>query len=209
MIISAEQMTLLDVDALLLKVEQQTPISEFVFGHTKTQIEYFQTSSQSGNEKWEYWQHILQLRSLHSSVREQRVALDELAYEIDDASSWWPIWSQKKRRRSLPRLSLKKESILSVIKEKTNEIRCHLEVIDRKYSHLKNLTEADILNEEGDYWAMRLGRQLGASRLSRLLGLSESEILAVLALPQEQQRKVFVGMNDLLNTSNLLEGKYD
>jgi hypothetical protein len=204
-----EQIEPLDVDALLLKLEQQTPIDEFVFGHTQTQIEYFQTSSQSGNEKWEYWQHILQLRSLHTTVREQRVALDELNYELEDALSWWPIWSRKKRRRALPRLGIKKDAIKRVIKEKANEIKCHLDVIDRKYSHLKELKEEDILKEESAYWSMRLGRQLGASRLSRVLGISESEVLAVLALPKDQQQKVFGSMTEFLNTSHLLGGKND
>jgi hypothetical protein len=196
-----QRLYLLDVDEVLSQVEQTTPVGEFVFGHTQTQIEYFQTSSQHGNEKWEYWQHILQLRTLHSTVREQRVSFDELIFEIEDASSWWPFWNQAKRKRGLPRLLLKKDSIQKTINEKLNEIKCHLEVIDRKYSHLKDLKEKDILSDESGYWTKRLGRQLGASRISRLLGISEGEVLAVLALPTEQRQQVFREMGDLLSTS--------
>ena len=197
----AERIKLLKVDQLLEEVERTTPINEFVFGHTQTQIEYFQTSSQQGNEKWEYWQHILQLRTLHSTVREQRVSLDELAFEIEDTSSWWPFWNRARRKRGLPRLLLKKDSIQKTINEKLNEIKCHLEVIDRKYSHLRKLKEEDILTDESDYWAKRLGRQLGASRLSRSLGISEGEVLAVLALPAEQQQQVVREMKELLSAS--------
>lgn len=187
--------------ATLQKLELTTPISSFKFGHTPMQIEYFQTSNQQGNEKWEYWQHILQLKSLHSTLAGLKVSYDELNYEIQDAIQFWPPWSKKKRTRLLPRLQLKLSDIQRSIEEKTREVEYHLEIIERRYQHLKNITEDAILKDEPAYWSHRLGRQLGASHLGRLLGVSESEILAVLSLPSEQQHQVFEGMRHLLGTA--------
>ena len=186
------------------KLELMTPINSFKFGHTPIQIEYFQTSNQQGNEKWEYWQHILQLRALHASLCEMKVSYDETVYEIDDAKSIWPLWTRKKRKRSIPRLQLKLNTIQRSIDEKTREVDCHLEVIERRYQHLKTLTEEEIIKDENAYWARRLGRQLGASHLSRLLGVSDGELLAVLSLPQDQQKQVFEGMRQLLGSATPL-----
>lgn len=182
---------------LLLKdLEHRTNL--FKFGHTPMQIEYFQTSSQQGNEKWEYWQHILQLKSLHSALSELQISYDEIEYEIEDAESFWPFWNRRKRARNIPKLKFKRASILRSIKEKSREAEYHLEVIERKYSHLKDISEEEILKDEASYWTLRLGRQLGASHLGRVLGVSESELLAVLSLPHEEQRKIFEGMKHLL-----------
>jgi len=187
------------------KLELMTPINSFKFGHTPLQIEFFQTSNQQGNEKWEYLQHILQLRSLHTTLCELKIAYDETTYELEDADSFWPIWTRKKRNRSIPRFRLKLTTIQKSIAEKTREVDYHLEIIDRRYKHLKALSEDDIISDETSYWASRLGRQLGASHLGKVLGVSESELLAVLSLPQEQQRQVFEGMRQLLgNTTALL-----
>jgi len=186
------------------KLELMTPISSFKFGHTPLQIEFFQTANQQGNEKWEYWQHILQLRGLHTSLCEMKVSYDETVYEIDDAKSIWPFWTRKKRKRSIPRLQLKLNTIQRSIDEKTREVDCHLEVIERRYQHLKTLTEEEIIKDENAYWARRLGRQLGASHLSRLLGVSDGELLAVLSLPPDQQKQVFEGMRQLLGSATPL-----
>jgi hypothetical protein len=131
-----------------------------------------------------------------------RITYDETQYEINDAMSLWPFWSYKKRRRSLARLRFKLDTIQRSIEEKTREVQYHLTVIDRKYSHLKKMTEDEIISSEGSYWAMRLGRQLGASHMSRIMGVSESELLAVLALPKEQQQQIFSGMRMLLTDVN-------
>lgn len=186
------------------KLELMTPICSFKFGHTPMQIEYFQTANQQGNEKWEYWQHILQLKALHSSLSELQVSVAEVKYELEDATCLWPFWTKKKRERNIPRLQLKLGSLVRSVEEKTREVEYHLEIIDRRYPHLKTLTEEDILKEETSYWSLRLGRQLGASHLGRLLGVSESELLAVLALPIEQQRQVFDGMRQTLGTATPL-----
>lgn len=186
------------------KLELMTPISSFKFGHTPMQIEYFQTSNQQGNEKWEYWQHILQLRALHTSLCEMKVSYDETVYEMEDAQNLWPLWTRKKRKRTIPRLQLKLNTLQRSIDEKTKEVDCHLEVIERRYLHLKTLTEDEIINDEEAYWARRLGRQLGASHLGRILGVSDGELLAVLSLPPEQQKQVFEGMRQLLGTATPL-----
>jgi hypothetical protein len=204
-----EELELEQADLLLHRLEKHIPINEFMFGHTRTQIEYFQTSNQNGDPKWEYWQHVLQLRSLYVGVKEQKLTISEIDDDLADAVSWWPFWSRKKRKRKVARLQFNKETALRILREKTNEIQNHLDVIDKKYSEFKDLPEAEILKDEQQYWTRRLGRQLGASRLSRLLGLSESEVLAVLALPKQQQQKVFQSMQVVLNDAQLLEETHD
>lgn len=190
---------------LLTKLTEFTPLNEFKFGHSPIQLEYFQTAQQRGNEKWEYWQHVLQLRSVQQSLEELKVSKDDLEYEILDALKFWPPWNLSKRKRSLPRLNLKKKYLQRSLDEKALEATRHLALINDKYAHLKELTEDDILKEEPDYWAMRLGRQLGAAHLGRVLGVSDGELLAVLSLPQEQQRQVFDSMKLLIGKSaNLL-----
>lgn len=182
----------------LNRIRSLPAVSSFKFGHTPIQIEFFQTSNQQGDEKWEYWQHILQLKSLEGTLQELQISFDEIQNEIDDAVSIWPFWSIKKRLRKIPRLHFRQSTLLRSIAEKSREVDVHLNIIDRKYTHLKSLTEDDILKDESEYWSRRLSRQLGASHLGRLLGVSESELLAVLALPSEQQKKIFDGMKQLL-----------
>jgi len=186
------------IDDLIARLEDETPILEFKFGHTPIQIEYFQISNQQGNDKWEYWQHILQLKALHNTLCELKLSYDETMYELDDANHFWPFWTKKQRQRTIPRLEFKLTNIQKSITEKSRETEYHLEVINRKYQHLKNITEDEIFKDESNYWTQRLGKQLGTSHLSRLLGVSEGELLAVLALPHDQQRQVFDGMRQLL-----------
>jgi hypothetical protein len=183
------------------KLEDTTAIGSFKFGHTPLQVEFFQTASQQGNEKWEYWQHVLQMRALHATLCELKVSCDEALAEIQDAKRFWPPWSATRRKRRLPRLELRLSSMRRAIEEKSREAGFHMEVVDRRYGHLKHLTEDDILADEADYWVCRLGRQLGASQLGRVLGIPESEILAVLALPADQQKKVFEGMRLFLGAA--------
>jgi len=123
------------IDDIIYKLEQDTPIKSFKFGHTPIQIEYFQTSSQQGNEKWEYWQHILQLKALHSALCELKISYNETNYDLKDANTIWPFWSYDKRKRSIPRIQFKLDSIQKSIDEKTRESEYHIEIIDRKYSH--------------------------------------------------------------------------
>jgi hypothetical protein len=180
----------------LKKLEHLT--DSFKFGHTPIQIEYFQTSNQQGNEKWEYWQHILQLRSLYTTLSDLTISYNETEYELEDAESLWPIWSIKKRQRTTPRIKFKLKGIIRSLEEKEREVIYHLDVIEKKYSHLKTLTEEEILKDEASYWTLRLGRQLGASHLGKLLGISDGELLAVLSLPKDKQLQVFEGMRQLL-----------
>lgn len=190
-----------ELDELIEKLEFETPIQSFKFGHTPLQIEYFQTSSQQGNDRWEYWQHILQLKSLHSSLCDLQLSYNETLYEIEDAERFWPLWTFNKRKRCRPRLRFKLKTIQKSIDEKSREVEYHLEIIDRKYQHLKSITEDDILKEETSYWTQRLGKQLAVSHLGRILGVSEGELSAVLALPIEQQRQIFHGMRQLLSVT--------
>jgi len=191
----------MSLNATLDRLENFSALKDFKFGHTPLQLEYFQTSSQRGNEKWEYWQHVLQLRALHSTLEDLQVTANEVEFEIQDALSFWPFWTKERRRRKLPRLKLKKEQIQRSLDEKALEADRHLGIIEKRYAHLKDIKEDEILKDETSYWTLRLGRQLGAAHLGRVLGIPEGDLLAVLALPHEQQRQVFDSMKLIINAS--------
>ena len=181
---------------ILEKLEAFAPIHNFKFGHTRTQIEFFMTSSQQGSEKFCYWQHVLQLRALYLSLL-------ELYSQLLDADvggrKWWKLESSASFVRRKKKAGIKGKQILLSIEEKKQEAEHHLDVLRTKYAHLDGITEEDILKEDATYWAMRLGKQLAVSRLSRVLGINEGEMSAVLSLPKEQQAQVLNAMHEVLN----------
>ncbi len=191
------------IDKILERIEATSALS-FAFGHTPVQMEYFQTINQSGQEKWEYWQHVLQLKALYNALKESEIAYNEVAAELAEAKAFWPIWNRKKRRQRVPRLVFKLDNLLSTQKEKGKEADYHLHLIDTKYSHLKDLTEDDIIKEDVDYWTHRLGRQLGAAYMSRVLGISEGEVLSLLSLPSAYQKEVLTSMQHVLGKAKCL-----
>jgi hypothetical protein len=183
----------------LLKRLQDLPA--FTFGHSRLQLECFQTLQQNGSPEWEYFQHIIQLRGLRDTIEEMTLSLEDLNWEIEDAKKWWPPWSLTKRKRTLRRLELKQKVLARNIKEKEREAEIHLEIIDQRYGPQQKAlkTNSDLEKTEGEYWSKRLGRQLAVSHLARQLGVGEGEVAAVLSLPQEEQRRVLESMKTLLN----------
>lgn len=189
---------------LLSSLEEYAPIHSYVFGHTPLQMEYFKVSAQQGDEHFEYWHQVLQLKSLYSSLRELEIQKEEKTFELKDARSWWPFWSRRNRCQKIPRLKFELEKIEQNLAEKTREASFHLDLLKTKYSHLEHLSEQEILAKDRDYWARRLSRQLAVSHLSRVLGVGEGELGAVLSLPKEQQGEVLRSMLSLVESSKSL-----
>jgi len=189
----------------LKKLENFAPVNDFKFGHSPLQIEYFQTAKQQGSEPWEYYQHILQLKALNMALKEMEVEIFEIDCQIRDAKKFWPFWSLKKRKELLPRLFLREESILRVIREKEREVGYHLEIIERRFSQFKEYSEEEIFKSEKEYWITRIKRQLATSHLSRLLAVSEGELSALMSLPVDFQKEILDSLKiSLKNNQDLL-----
>ena len=183
---------------LLDQLDSFQPL-DFTFGHTPVQVEHFRTQQQRGDPRFEYWQHLVQLRALRAALRESQLDQQDLEAEIAAADHWWPVWNRRARRRRLPRLHHRHDQLLVNRRERESEARLHLDCIERRYRHLTGSTEAEILAGEPHYWAVRLGRQLAASHLARTLGVGEGEIAAVMALPVADQRAALLQMAQLLD----------
>ena len=188
----------------ILDLLEKFPPLDFVFGHTPVQVEHFRTQQQRGDLRFEYWQHLVQLRALRTALHEGQLDEQDLLDEIADAGRAWPWWTSARRARRLPRLRHRLERLRDVQRERESEARLHLDCIERRYGDLTTLTEAEILAGEPQYWAVRLGRQLATSHLSRVLGVGEGELAAVMALPVDQQTAALAQMAQILEGSKKL-----
>lgn len=176
-----------------------SPIHEFTFGHTPFQVRYFKTTSQKGCREFEYWQQVLQLKTLDQSLREAEVEREEICGEIDDAQSWWPFWNRKQRRRKLARLYLRLSQVGRRIFDQEAEAARHIQVIESDYADLTGLTEAEIFAKEPEYWTQRLSRQVALGTMGAKLGISSGDLTAIAALPEDVQVRVF----DLISANQL------
>jgi hypothetical protein len=167
-----------------------SPVQTYRFGHTPTQIEYFKTLQQQGCPAFVYWQHVLQLKTLHDSMKEAQFEIAELEWEINAAERFWPPWSRGQRQRKLPRLKFKLSKLRESFEQKSREAGTTLNIIRTQFSDYVTMTEDDIFAQEKEYWTIRLGKQLVCSQLSRQLGVSEGSLEAVLSLPNRQQQEI-------------------
>jgi len=182
---------------------------DYVFGHTPTQIEHFMTTSQQGSRPFEFWQHVLQLRALYRSLQEMDLQAEDLYHRKEDASALWPFWTRKKRLRGLARIEHEAVLLSEQRREKLQEVEVHLEIIDRKYSDLKGLPEAEILRGDKDYWTTRLAKQMALGRSAMQLGVSVGDLSAVMTLDEADQKEVLNKMVGALQLHEkvLLPGK--
>lgn len=185
-----------DVTNLLSKLDTYKPLKEYTFGHTPLQMSVFKTTQQQGCETYEYWHQVLQLRSLKDSLEELNIQSSELADEINNCKSIWPIWSRKKRQKKIPRLEFQLKKITRSISEKSREAEFHYNLLQDRYKHLENLSEAEILEKDKDYWIHRLRKQVAISQLSRKLGVGEGELSAIVSLPLESRQKILQGIEE-------------
>lgn len=189
---------IVDILPLLKELQAFGPIHEFKFGHTKTQLEYFTTANQQGNEKFAYWQHILQLRALYLSLTEMQIKLLESDEALKSKRKWWRLESLSKYNIRRYKLLLQRSQLAMSINEKKQEAEQHIEIIETRYAHLQGLDESAILAEDEDYWATRLGRQLAVSHLARVLGIGEGEMSAVMALPEDLRMHAVTAMRGVI-----------
>lgn len=173
---------------IIEKLENFKPIKDYCFGHTPLQIEHFQTNSHKGSRKFEYWQHVLQLKGLYRAIKELDLDFEEAKNELVFRTKWWAFWRSRKK---VPRLTWKVELLGQTLKEKSTEADRHLKIIDEKYFDLKTISEEDILKEEENYWITRLSRQMAFANLANKFHLPVGDITAVMGLPNDLQQSIF------------------
>jgi hypothetical protein len=195
---------MLDIDDLIAKLDQYKPLQTYAFGHTPVQITHFKTMQQNGSELFEYWHHVLQLRTLRDSLEEMELQRDDIQHEITVCEKIWPFWNFSERQRKIPRLIFQLRKINRTLVEKAREAKTHYDILKTQYSKFEDLREEEILEQDKEYWAHRLGKQLATSRMSRALGVGEGELAAVLSLPKEEQQKILQSMAHSIEDSMLL-----
>ena len=184
---------------LLKELQGFGPIHDFKFGHTRTQLEYFTTANQQGNEKFAYWQHVLQLRALYLSLTEMQIKILESDEALRSKRKWWRFENKNQYNIRRYKLLLQRNQLSMSINEKKLEAEQHVDIINTRYQHLLELDESAILDEDQEYWAARLGRQLAVSHLARVLGIGEGEMSAVMSLPQEQRMLAIDAMREVVS----------
>jgi hypothetical protein len=191
---------------ILSKLENFKPIKDYCFGHTPMQISCFQTTAQKGSRKFEYWQHVLQLKGLYRTIKESELDLADIKRELLFWSNKWAFW---RSRVKIPRLIWKVELVEQTIKEKSKEAERHLSIINEFYFDLITSTEDDILKEEADYWVSRLSRQMAFSNLAQKFHIPVGDMTAVMSLPDGVREAVFEKASDYIKNPAFLTSLKD
>lgn len=190
---------------ILSQIEKEIPLlKELHLGHTPMQIEYFKTAPQRGNRKFEFLQHLIQMKALSSAVRELWFDVEEAQIDLESCS-WWKFWVRPSRRAlQRKRLGHKLENLKRKLDDIQVELTGHLRVVLTKFGDLLELSEQEILRDEGEYWVHRLAGQLAHAKLALQHGLPAGEVAAVAALPSalrskiwEEAQKLFLGQKQL------------
>lgn len=189
---------------ILLARAELLPIDDFKFGHTQTQIESFKVQAQSGCREFEYWQQVLQIRSLRDSIVETQLDVEDTKAEEAKAAHWFPFWNRSTRTSLLPRIRWRLSKQKRSLAEKSSELERHLNVVDSKYEDLKCLTEEQILSKEQQYWAMRLAKQMASQHIATKWLVNAGDMSAVLSLPVEVREQVLSDVLQLIAKPELL-----
>lgn len=176
------------------KLSKFEPLRRFHFGHTPFQIEHFKTTSQKGDRRFEYWQHVLQLKSLDRGIKELLLDIADIEDQIADAKAWMPFWNRSRRKRQIPRLTHRLSTLTEGLEERKLEAVRTFEVLQRSFSDLFALTEEELFAGEGAYWVTRLTKQIQANALAMRYGITAGDVSAVMSLPEEEQAKVLASM---------------
>lgn len=184
------------------KIEGELPLLEKLhLGHTPFQIQYFKTTQQRGSKKFEYWQHLIQIKSLAKTVEDLNFDLEEALLEKKELNRWWKKSSRNTLK--LKRLEAKVRDLQRSLDDKELECQRHVTLVKTDFSDMLHLTENEILKDEEQYWIQRLSRQLAFNRLAMEKGLSSGDVQAVASLPPETTQKILIEAQNLLNTGKL------
>jgi len=175
---------------IINELDNFNPIKEFKFGHTPLQIEFFQTNTHKGSRKFEYWQHVLQLKSLRKIIKETEFDIEDAKRELKKANKFLPFFTRSERKLLIPRLSWKVELLNQQLQEKITEAKRHLDIIKKHYADLKDITEDEIFEDEQNYWVTRLTRQITFAHLANKFQLPLGDITAIMSLPNNLQIEI-------------------
>jgi len=187
----------------LEELEKEIPLlSSLHLGHTPFQIEFFKTTQQRGCRKFEYWQHLIQIKSLARALEDNLFDLEETKLDLDQMKSWWKL-STARRKLKIRRVEAKIRDLAKSKADRDLECQRHVEIIKRDYSDLLSMSENEILKDEEQYWVNRLSRQLAFNRFAAEKGLSPGDVQAVASLPPQTTQKILQEAHSLLATGVL------
>lgn len=191
--------------SVIQQLDNFAPLKTYSLGHTPFQIEHFKTTSQRGSPKFEYWQHVVQLKAFWRSLKATELDLDDARAEVESQASWVFPWNKDRKKRALNRAKLKLEELETAFKEKSLEAQRHLDVIDRNYKEFVSLTEEEILQDEEFYWVTRLSRQIAFSALAAKTAINVGDLTAMASLPDALQKRVLQAVRGVLEDHARLE----
>ena len=194
------------MNAIKDRLANFSPLSTYNFGHSPIQIEHFKTAQQTGNRNFEFWHHVLQLKAINCSITELTFDLEEAEFILEGCRAFWPPWTRSKRKRKKVKLEWQVEQRESSLRQKYHEAELTLDIIEKKFSDLISATEQQLFKSEREYWVTRFSRQLAAAQIARHLGTSTGDIQSIMALPDEDQRKI-LNITQAIVASNALTAR--
>jgi len=191
--------------SIINRLDKFEPLRTYSLGHTPFQIEHFKTTSQKGSRKFEYWQHVVQLKAFWRSLKVSELDIEEAQAEVERLSKWHFFWNKARKTRELKRAKLKLEELQTGFKEKSLEAKRHMDLIDRDFKDLVSLSEDEILQDEEFYWITRLSRQIAFSALAGKTGINVGDVTAMASLPEDLQKSVLQAVRGVLADHAKLE----
>jgi len=195
----------MDLPEVVKDLEGFEPLHKYLFGHSPFQIQFFKNSSQRGSDKFEYWNQVLQLKSLYQSIKELQLEREELVGELGDCGRFFPPWSRRSRRRKIPRLRWQLDKIDGSIKSKAREAEYHLKFIRSEYPELIGMDEEKIFEVEREYWVQRLSKQMALTHIAARAALPAGDLSAVYCLPENIQKEVLEKTKEYLKSPDLVK----
>ena len=107
-------------------LKEQIPLlGSLPLGHTPFQIEYFKTSQQRGSPKFEYRQHLIQIKALVRSIEHLELDIQQTELEIEELKSFWVKFRKNKANRiiTLKRLEQKLQEQLESHQDKMLNVK--------------------------------------------------------------------------------------
>ena len=190
---------------ILSQLEETIPLlSEMHLGHTPFQIEFFKTAQQKGSRKFEYWNHLVQMKSLEHSIRSLWLDIEEI--EISMNCLWRRLFGGARGKLKNKRLDFQLTGLKISLAEKELEISRHLKIVLRDFGDLLGASEKDIMDADEEYWVHRLSRQLAYHKIAVTLGLPVGEVASISVLPEHLAIQVLEEAKKLMSSGVLKIG---
>lgn len=187
---------------IISQMEAEIPLlRDMRSGHTPIQIEFFKTAQQKGSRKFEFYQHLVQMKALAHTVRTLWLDIEEAEICVAETRSLWNMLFCSPARRHLKRkrLELKLSDLRQSLADAELELSRHLKVVITTFGDLLKSSESDILDAEAEYWVHRLARQLAYARIAAEKGVPAGEVAAIAALPNYLVKEVLAEAQNIVN----------